>query len=64
MLIITTTDKQEQNRLDAIRKYQEAERLARWSVQLHIVKSLEELKNNTWDKERIDNIIHMVQGLK
>lgn len=44
MLIITTTDKQEQNRLDAIRKYQQAERVARWSIQLRIVKSLEELK--------------------
>lgn len=64
MLITTTTDKQEQNRLDAVRKYQQAERIARWSVQLRIVKSLEELKNNTWDKERIDNIIRMVQGLK
>lgn len=64
MLIITTTEKQEQKYLNAVRKYQQAERLARWSVQLRIVKSLEELKNNTWDKERIDEIIRMVQGLK
>lgn len=63
MLIITTIDKQEQNRLDAVRKYQQAERLARWSLQHRIVESLEELKNNTWDKERIDEIIRMVQEI-
>lgn len=64
MLILTTTYKQEQNRLEAIRAYQQAEKLARWSAQLRIIKSLEELRNNTWDVERVDDIIRMIQGLK
>ena len=56
-LIITTKKKQYDLIIDCIQRLERADRMSVWSAINPVIHSLKELRNNTWDKDRVDGAI-------
>ena len=56
-LIITTNKKQDDLIIGCMQRLESVDRISVWSVINPVVHSLKELRNNTWDKDRVDGAI-------
>lgn len=56
-LIITTEKKQYDLIISCMQKLDRVDRMSVWSAINPVIHSLKELRNNTWDKDRVDGAI-------
>ena len=56
-LIITTKKKQDDLIIGCMQKLESVDRMSVWSAINPVIHSLKELRNNTWDKDRVDMAI-------
>lgn len=56
-LIITTKKKQYDLIIDCMQRLDRMDRMSVWSAINPVIHSLKELRNNTWDKDRVDGAI-------
>ena len=55
-LIITTKKEQDDLIISCMNKLEAVDRLSTWSAINPVIHDLEELKKNTWDIDRVENI--------
>ena len=60
-LIITTKKEQDDLIISCMNKLEAVDRLSTWSAINPVVYSLKELRNNTWDVERVDQAINWLK---
>ena len=56
-LIITTQKKQDDFTIACLQRLDRVDRMSVWAAVRPVIHSLKELRNNTWDKERVDQAI-------
>lgn len=56
-LIITTKKKQDDLIIRCMQRLDRVDRLSVWAAINSVIHSLKELRNNTWDKDRVDGAI-------
>lgn len=56
-LIITTKKKQDDFIISCIQRLARVDRMSVWATINPVIHSLKELRNNTWDKDRVDGAI-------
>ena len=56
-LIITTKKKQEDFIISCMQRLDRVDRMSVWAAINPVIYSLKELRNNTWDKDRVDDAI-------
>lgn len=56
-LIITTKKKQDDLIFSCLNRLEKVNRMGTWSAINPVIHSLKELRNNTWDKNRVDGAI-------
>lgn len=56
-LIITTKKKQDDLILSCLNRLEKVNRMGTWAAINPVIHSLKELRNNTWDKDRVDGAI-------
>lgn len=56
-LIITTQKKQDDFIIGCMQRLDRVDRMSVWSAINPVIYSLKELRNNTWDKDRVDDAI-------
>lgn len=56
-LIITTKKKQDDFAISCMERLARVDRMSVWAAINPVIHSLKELRNNTWDKERVDHAI-------
>ena len=60
-LIITTKKEQDDLIISCMNKLEAVDRLSTWSAINPVIHSLQELRNNTWDVERVDRVINWLK---
>ena len=56
-LIITTKKKQDDFIISCMQRLDRVDRMSVWAAINPVIYSLKELRNNTWDKDRVDGAI-------
>lgn len=56
-LIITTKKKQDDFIISCMQRLDRVDRMSVWAAINPVIYSLKELRNNTWDKDRVDDAI-------
>lgn len=56
-LIITTKKKQDDFIINCMQRLDRVDRMSVWAAINPVIYSLQELRNNTWDKDRVDDAI-------
>ena len=56
-LIITTKKKQDDLIIGCMQILERVNRMSVWAAINPVIHSLKELRNNTWDKDRVDGVI-------
>lgn len=56
-LIITTKKKQDDFIIRCMQRLDRVDRMSVWAAINPVIYSLQELRNNTWDKDRVDDAI-------
>ena len=56
-LIITTKKKQDDFIISCMQRLDRVDRMSVWAAINPVIHSLKELRNNTWDKDRVDDAI-------
>ena len=56
-IIITTKKKQDDLIIGCMQRLESVDRMSVWSAINPVIYSLQELRNNTWDKDRVDDAI-------
>ena len=56
-LIITTQKKQDDFIISCMQRLDRVDRMSVWAAINPVIYSLQELRNNTWDKDRVDDAI-------
>lgn len=56
-LIITTKKKQDDFIISCMQRLDRVDRMSVWAAINPVIHSLKELRNNTWDKDRVDGAI-------
>ena len=56
-LIITTKKKQDDFIISCMQRLDRVDRMSVWAAINPVIYSLQELRNNTWDKDRVDDAI-------
>ena len=56
-IIITTKKKQDDFIIGCMQRLESVNRISTWSAINPVIHSLKELRNNTWDKDRVDGAI-------
>lgn len=56
-LIITTKKKQDDLIIGCMQRLESVDRMSVWGAINPVIHSLKELRNNTWDKDRVDGAI-------
>ena len=56
-LIITTKKKQDDLIIGCMQRLEIVDRMSVWAAINPVIHSLKELRNNTWDKDRVDGAI-------
>ena len=56
-LIITTKKKQDDFIISCMQRLDRVDRMSVWASINPVIYSLQELRNNTWDKDRVDDAI-------
>lgn len=56
-LIITTKKKQDDFIISCMQRLDRVDRISVWAAINPVIYSLKELRNNTWDKDRVDDAI-------
>ena len=56
-LIITTKKKQDDFIISCMQRIDRVDRMSVWAAINPVIYSLKELRNNTWDKDRVDGAI-------
>jgi hypothetical protein len=56
-LIITTKKKQDDFIISCMQRLDRVDRMSVWAAINPVIYSLQELRNNTWDKDRVDGAI-------
>lgn len=56
-LIITTKKKQDDLIIGCMQRLESVDRISVWAAINPVIHSLKELRNNTWDKDRVDGAI-------
>lgn len=56
-LIITTKKKQDDFIISCMQRLDRVDRMSVWAEINPVIYSLQELRNNTWDKDRVDGAI-------
>lgn len=61
-IIITTQKKQDDFIVACMRRLEKVDRMLTWSAINPVIHSLKELRNNTWDKDRVDGAIEWLKN--
>lgn len=56
-IIITTKKKQDDLIISCMQRLDRVDRMSVWAAINPVIHSLKELRNNTWDKDRVDDAI-------
>ena len=56
-IIITTKKKQDDFIISCMQRLDRVDRMSVWAAINPVIYSLQELRNNTWDKDRVDGAI-------
>ena len=56
-IIITTRKKQDDFIISCMQRLDRVDRMSVWAAINPVIHSLKELRNNTWDKDRVDDAI-------
>ena len=56
-LIITTKKKQDDFIISCMQRLDRVDKMSVWAAINPVIYSLQELRNNTWDKDRVDDAI-------
>lgn len=56
-IIITTRKKQDDFIISCMQRLERVDRMSVWAAINPVIHSLKELRNNTWDKDRVDGAI-------
>ena len=56
-IIITTKKKQDDFIISCMQRLDRVDRMSVWAAINPVIYSLKELRNNTWDKDRVDDAI-------
>ena len=61
-IIITTQKKQDDFIIACMQRLEKVDRMSTWSAINPVIYSLKELRNNTWDKDRVDGAIEWLKN--
>ena len=61
-IIITTQKKQDDFIIACMQRLEKVDRMSTWSAINPVIHSLKELRNNTWDKDRVDGAIEWLKN--
>jgi hypothetical protein len=59
--IITTKKKRDDLIISCLNRLEKVSRMGTWSAINPVIHSLKELRNNTWDKDRVDGAIEWLK---
>ena len=60
-IIITTQKKQDDFIITCMQRLEKVDRMSVWAAINPVIHSLKELRNNTWDKDRVDGAIEWLK---
>lgn len=61
-IIITTQKKQDDFIITCMQRLEKVDRMSVWAAINPVIHSLKELRNNTWDKDRVDGAIEWLKN--
>ena len=60
-IIITTRKKQDDFVISCMQRLERADRMSAWATIIPLIHSLQKLRNNTWDVDRVDQAINWLK---
>ena len=60
-IIITTKKKQDDFVISCMQRLERVDRMSVWSTIIPLIHSLQKLRNNTWDVDRVDQAINWLK---